>query len=559
MNSIPTHQLSHSRSARTLLFLLGLAFSLYLFFQPEVDSGFRFLYGDYFDTEIETAILEHWHHVFFGIQRWTETGYFFPYKGTLGYNDGYFIFGVIYSAFRSINVDPFVSTSLTHIVVKALGYVGMFLMLRRFRLSFAASLVGAILFTIAGNSNNQMAHGQLLSIAFAPIAVITMVNCRNALVLVDFLKLTLHGFLFAAVFGTWMLTAYYTAWFFAFFCTVLGAISFIYARRSEVTKAFFSTLSRAWKPILICGAMAIILLTPFFIVYLPKARETGMHEVGAAVAYALSPIDLFNVGNRNIAWSRFFNVLHEFVSPDIPADGEHVTGFPVILIILVVISGAYYKAEKTERFETNKFMFCVSLTVFFTWIAVVKFGSFSPWRILFFITPGAKGLRVISRYQIFLSIPIILIVMSYLDRLRARVPQVLVSLLALALIAESVYRPQPLSLDAAQQRATLAAIPPVPASCQSFFVITARAKPLVGDARTLALYPHNVDAMLLAAYFQVPTINGFSTFNPADWNFADSEKADYVLRVKTYVERHKLQQVCSLDATRSEKWNLHPF
>jgi hypothetical protein len=63
----------------------------------------------------------------------------------------------------------------------------------------------------------------------------------------------------------------------------------------------------------------------------------------------------------------------------------------------------------------------------------------------------------------------------------------------------------------------------------------------------------------LTAYFRIPTMNGFSTFNPSDWDFSNSTSPDYVARAKAYAERHNLRGVCSLDATKPEKWNQAPF
>jgi hypothetical protein len=558
---------SDQRSAQpslacSIIWVLGLAASLYLCFQPEIASGFRFLYGDYFDTEIETAILEHWYNVFSGLQRWTETGYFFPHSDTLGYNDGYFIYGVIYSCIRAFSVDPFVSTSLTHIVVKAVGYVGMFSLLRRFRLTFAASLLGAILFTIAGNSNNQIAHGQLLSVAFSPIVAISLMRCREAFTRAEYRKLLLHSTVLAIVFDAWMLTSFYMAWFFAFFCMALTGVGLACAHATEVRKVW-NAIRAAWRPLLLCVLPMIVLIIPFLIVYLPKARETGMHPVGTAIAHSLFPLDLFNVGDRNFAWSRFFNFLHDSIAPGTDAGGEHITGFPILMIILAVAGMLYFKAKKShgksQEFTANKFLFCMGLAALISWFAVVKFGSFSPWRVLYFIVPGAKGIRIISRYQIFLTLPLLIIGISYLDRLRFYVPKVILFFLGAVLIGESVNSMQSLTLNTAEQNRMLAAISPVPASCDSFFVVNARGTALAGNPEVLSLYPHNVDAMLLTAYFRIPTMNGFSTFNPSDWDFSNSTSPDYVARAKAYAERHNLRGVCSLDATKPEKWNQAPF
>ena len=60
--------------------------------------------------------------------------------------------------------------------------------------------------------------------------------------------------------------------------------------------------------------------------------------------------------------------------------------------------------------------------------------------------------------------------------------------------------------------------------------------------------------MLIAEVLGLPTINGFSTFNPPDWAFAAPRDADYRARVRTYVEAHNLQaEICGLDLAQ-KRW-----
>jgi hypothetical protein len=61
--------------------------------------------------------------------------------------------------------------------------------------------------------------------------------------------------------------------------------------------------------------------------------------------------------------------------------------------------------------------------------------------------------------------------------------------------------------------------------------------------------------MFLAEQWRVPTINGFSTFNPPDWNFGNPLRADYDVRVARYVARHGLRQVCRLDMRQLQPWS----
>ena len=80
-------------------------------------------------------------------------------------------------------------------------------------------------------------------------------------------------------------------------------------------------------------------------------------------------------------------------------------------------------------------------------------------------------------------------------------------------------------------------------------------EPVYINAELNALYPHNVDAMFLAELWRRPTINGFSTFNPPDWQFGDPLAAGYDARALAYIRRHGLRHVCQLDMREARPWH----
>ncbi len=96
-----------SRAALAIAFIAAMA----LFFRGPILSGFDLGFGDRADGMIEISILEHWRNVLSGAATWNRTGYFHPYAGTLGYNDGYFLYGLVYSFWR-LFADPFQADTL---------------------------------------------------------------------------------------------------------------------------------------------------------------------------------------------------------------------------------------------------------------------------------------------------------------------------------------------------------------------------------------------------------------------------------------------------------------
>lgn len=124
------------------------------------------------------------------------------------------------------------------------------------------------------------------------------------------------------------------------------------------------------------------------------------------------------------------------------------------------------------------------------------------------------------------------------------------------LVAENLSAETPAQLSRAEHRTALFAIPRPPRDCHLFYVTASRVtEPLYISEELHKLYPHNVDGMFLAELWRVPTINGFSTFNPPDWNFGDPLAADYDARVAAYARRHRLRGVCGLDVRRVQPWS----
>ena len=83
-----------------LLSVLVACLSTIVMFRLQIGNGFTVLFGDNDDAIIGVSILEHWKHFLEGAARWNRVSYFFPYRDSLGYNDGLFLYGVPYAFLR---------------------------------------------------------------------------------------------------------------------------------------------------------------------------------------------------------------------------------------------------------------------------------------------------------------------------------------------------------------------------------------------------------------------------------------------------------------------------
>jgi hypothetical protein len=320
----------------TLVGLLAVA----CFFRVPILNGFSVLFGDPFDGRIETTILEHWFAVFGGHEPWNRMAYFYPVPDSLGYNDGYFLYGVIFSLFRVLGFDPFVASELVNSCVHFAGFVYFYLFARRLApLSPELGLLGAVIFTVANVfyvQSGQASHGQLLTISFTPLLALLIWDAARAVKQGAGRRAALTGSAAALFYGTWLLTGFYMAWFTTFFGIMLGLCVVAACCPAERTVAVLRNtmrISPRW-PFLVIALALVLSLLPFLFVYLPKARETGMHPVSAIMMFSPSVLDLTHIGPGTYLFRWLDRAITAVFRPGFPDRGEHVIGFPPALLIL---------------------------------------------------------------------------------------------------------------------------------------------------------------------------------------------------------------------------------
>lgn len=535
---------------------LGLAVSLAIFFHAQILNRFTVLFGDRYDGVIEVALLQHWFDVLRGLAPWNVTGYFYPWRDTLGYNDGYFLYGLIYSLFRALGADPFLATAFTHITVKGVGFFGMLALMRLvFARRPAASVLAAVVFTIADNSLVQAVHGQLFMVGFAPPAALLLWGLWRALRGPRRWPVLASGVPLAIFCGAWLISGFYMAWFFGFFMIVLVLVLAVIGGRAGWAR-LGADLRRQALPLLGVLAVAGASVLPCLMVYLPIARQTGMERLAIVGRFLPAPVDVLNLGTGNLLWGGLDLWLTHLPPGWFPAYSEWTTGLPPVLLILFLLGFASRRAVRPAR-EEGVILRAVGLATVVSWLLILRVGPLTLWPLVMVLVPGARGLRVISRYQIFLAAPLTILAVCWVDDWQRRGRRLLPVAVALLLVVEEINLVPPVHLDRPAELRFLAAVPAPPAACRAFFASAARPG-IVNGAAATALYSHNVDAMLIAALDHLPTINGYSTFNPPDWNFADPGRADYLARVAAYAAAHRISGLCGLDlATR--RWQRDPL
>jgi hypothetical protein len=530
--------------------VLGLVAADLIFFRVQILNGFTALWGDRADGGIEAAILEHWYNVARGYSDWAQTNYFYPAKRTIGYNDGYFLYGLLHAVFRASGADLFVASQLVDIAVKSIGFLSLFVLLRRhFAAGAGYALLGAALFTLGHATYMQAFHQQLLSVGFAPLLTLLLLDAHAALRAERPVRFALLGGLAALLYGAWLLTAFYMAWFYGLFalCVVLLSPLSGGLRAGRDLPALY--WRHRWATLAVAAGLALALV-PFLFVYLPKAAETGAHDWANVLPYAPTLNDAVNLGPGNALFGRLFGWLCRYCTTD---NYEALMGVPPILMCLFLVGWAW--TMLAYRGPHAALLRAVALATVVTWLLTFRFhrhGEWhSLWRLIHDHVPGAKGVRVVARYQVLLTLPVVAIAVLALQGMNRRTPLAILSLLAVLLVLEQLGT-GPAVNDRALELARIA-VPPPPSECRAFFVT--RAEGQDGASDFMRLYPHNVEAMMIAELNHLPTINGFSTFNPPGWDFAEPTRDDYPDRVRRYAERFGLHGLCRLDL-RSKQWSM---
>ena len=547
-----------SEAIRALIVASACALCVGLFFRNQIANGFTLLLGDRHDGVIALAILEHWRNVLAGTDAWSSTGYFHPIRGTLGYNDGYLLFGLAYAAFRSLGADPFLAGEWTNMAMRVVAFLGMHAACRRvFGLPFWWSLLGAALFTLSNNLFIRASHAQLFSVGFLPGLMVLLHATGVALFERRPAALLGWGAAFVALFAALLMTGFYMAWYSAFLggATLLAWLGIAGpARRRDLRTA----IAAAALPLGLLALLAAAANLPFLMLYLPKAAETGMHPWEMALQHAPTLLDVLHVGESNLLFGWLVRLLNATFRPDFPAWSERMTGFPPVLLLVFGVTMARLWRGRDDGADATRrtWLRAFALAALVTWALTLRFGDATGWWLVWNTVPGARAVRVVSRYQLVLAIPVVAFaVMGAAAWARRASPAAVVALVGVLLL-EQANAYAPLFLDRTWELSRLNAVPMPPGACRAFWVSAARTESRFGEA-VEDPYNHNTEAMLVAAVLGLPTMNGISTFNPLGWPSGWPGQSGYEAEVAEWATKHGLTGLCSLDLQRM-RWLAPP-
>ncbi|HEU5255452.1 MAG TPA: hypothetical protein VFU28_05660, partial [Vicinamibacterales bacterium] len=174
-----------------------------------------------------------------------------------------------------------------------------------------------------------------------------------------------------------------------------------------------------------------------------------------------------------------------------------------------------------------------------------RFNRFSPWLAFVAHLPGMGIIRDPKRIIYLYELAVVLAAGWMLPQSR-RLYRAGVTLMALLFV---VLQPNRNVFDYERANAVFdkwvaapIAINPV---CASFYIKGASADYMSRSPHMGTLYGN--DALYIALRHSIPTLNGYSAWSPPEWELWNPQEDTYPGRVRSWIARHGLKNVCELD------------
>jgi hypothetical protein len=550
--------MQHTQRRAVLIALLAGVAGTIQYHAQQFFSGFDRFFGDRGDVRGFIYFCEHWYQSILGKASLLSPGIFYPVKGTLAYSDLMVGFAVPYAFFRALGFEIFTSVELTIIVVTFLSYCTAFLLLyRTLDFGLIPSCAGAMFFAFSSPKFNQLTHLQLQYVLLLPLIFLFVILFAKQVETISQKKAAVLLSLAACCLNLQLATTFYYGWFFVLW-TILFLLLALVLRGSR--RFIFNTVRKFWQA-LIAGALVFLLgFIPMILVYLPTLRTTPWYLW--EFVSGLIPVwrAFLSMGDGNYVWGRFHQWLMPHPRP--PAWGELMVGIgliPTLAWITLTVAALWFiksgrretaaRAVPSPRDVGLLFLGVLILATGIFFLLAFKYADHSPWHYIYGYFPGAKAIRAVSRYVIFLTLPMTIAFAYGLKKAlefaqRKRLLTVAVLLIAAFGVFEQFGFPilNGAGFSVRVEEAFLKAMAAKVANdCTAFYVA-------LGPHPNHKTEEYQYDGMLISTFSGVKTLNASSSQFPRDWNFYFIKNPDYEAAVKQWIDSQKISgNVCRVE------------
>jgi hypothetical protein len=549
-----------------LIVLLPPLFGFWAFHHYEFQTHFRFMQGERGDNRAFIFILEHWFRAFQGKESLASPLYYYPVRGTLGYNEALAALVPFYNILRAF-FDMYTSTQLAVIIGNILNFIICFWLFRTgFGLQPIPSSVGAAFYSFNSAKYNQIGHINFQVLFLLPLILLCVVGCvKHAgkdCNLRMFVKMAAAGMFLAVQ----MATSFYFGWFLAFWSLLFILSGCGFAIFRQFLKNFMGQYHRA---VIVALLFVLLCLAPVAALYLPALHENGPRSYQAVFNGLPEFSSFLRMGSSNHLWGWISRAIP---TQGIPEAGEKHVGLGMVFTLFWIIVSLICLLDVWKTFRRKKPSFFIwickgdervallclmtVLSVDLFYLLAFKINSFSLWRLVYPLVPGSQVIRNVSRFVLFVVLPMSFIFSITLQRVlemgnqfmvkkrKAAFLGIVAGILMLLFWEQTGEKPESYfdkSKDFIRIQEMARNIPP---DATAFFIRV--------DPRLPGGWPEfQVDAMLTAAMTGIPTLNGYSSLVPKDWHLDLIFYDVYMKCVYQWIDNHQLgPKVYMLDLHR---------
>lgn len=516
--------------------------------------------GDNEDGAILIATLEHWMRVFTGhAADWLSPGWFWPVEGTIAYTDTYFLFAFPYAAARLLGADPFASYEVAVAALATTGFWTFRALARSLGVGAMLATAFAYVFAFGSLAIFKLGHGQTYAVMLVPTLGLLLLHAWFR----DGRRAAAAALAAAAgvLYGLLALTAPQTAWFLAFDSALVAAIALAAAASGgRFRRTSWLALLRRFAPLALGGTVGLAAgLIPVAITYQQTATQR-QREWSEVAVFMPRLTDILNVQPGNMLWHHLLYLpgianLEGRPGPEVALG--FTPGLLVAAVVGVAVIGWTRRPMDAQLGRWRALILGSLIAPIVAWLLTVEVDGASAWRLVFAYLPGAAGIRTPFRVQLvslfFLCLGGAAGLSACLSAARragnrrwAAVTTVALACLCVAEQANSAISVR----HTAEMRGWLDAAHPPAFACDVFYLLPrAGGPPLPWPMR-------QADAMLLSQVVGMPTVNGNSSWRPADWDLFEPDQPGYGARVLAWIALHgagKGASFCGIDP-RLGRW-----
>lgn len=277
-------------------------------------------------------------------------------------------------------------------------------------------------------------------------------------------------------------------------------------------------------------ALGAGLALPFLGLYLSAMASFGDRAWSEVNSMLPTLVGFINVSNRNLLYG---NIFSDFFP------GETTCGFPFITFLLLLLSiihyyNQYIRSKVLQRQDAASLSVqgklniqaALSLTILVLMMLLIADGRFSLWYIIYSIIPGASAIRAVSRYLMFLCLPVGILLAWFGNDFcinRNRRHKTAVFILMAILFIENMTNLSLGAWNSSDRINFLKDIPVPPEDCEIMYVLPNEA--------TQAPWVDQLDAWEIANKYDLQTVNGYSGQFPDEWELWEEFTAQYITNV----------------------------